>query len=288
MRTKIWLVLLLGVLMQGCATNLEGVRRFAKDSDTVITASNAQFTYLPTSCNNRLVLVALIQGPDSDVVKDTKAACDDIAVAAKAAIGMTKVVSEYAKALEALAQDKFATYSSELDGLAGSVKGLKDSKQVPIVPASSVDALNKLTNLIFEAATKGLRQRELKAMMAQHDALATVLEQVASMMESEYVAALQTEDSEYRQKIVVLKRAFAEREPLRVRELERDLTAARSGVTDKIDAAKKTAAALRGLIAAHAALRDNIEKPQVVDQLRAINDFRKQTNDVREALTKAF
>ncbi len=288
MRIRFWWAAILAACVSGCAANLDGVRRFASDTDTLVGGVNTQLAYLPVSCEHRLSLVELIHGSDADISHQPKTACDDLAVSAKAATEMTMGVDEYAKALGALAQDNLATYSSELDGLGASLKNLKKSDQSPVVSVDKVDALNKLTNLILEAATKGMRQHELKAMLAEHDSLATILNQLASMMDSEYVVALQLEQGEYKTKLVTLKKVYGKSEPIRVRELERDFTASSNQLDAKIAAAKTSAQALRDLTAAHEKLKENADKLDAVDQIKEINDFRKQMVDVRDALAKAF
>lgn len=288
MRTTATLVVLAAACIAGCAANLEGVRRFASDTGVLVHGVNIQLAYLPVSCAHRLTLVELLHGSDADISRQTKTVCDDLAVSAKVAVGMTKGVDEYAKALGALAQDSLATYSSELDGLAGSLKNLKKSDNAPVVSTDKADALNRLTDLILEAATRGMRQRELKAMLAEHDSLATIIGQLASMMESDYVVALKLEQGEYATKLRTLRRVYEEKEPIRVRELERDFATSGQQIDEKITAARKSAQALRDLTAAHAKLRENADKLDLVDQIKEINEFRKQMVDVRDALAKAF
>lgn len=275
-------------VLAGCATNLDGVRRFAKDTDTLVAGVNTQIAYLPTSCQHRLNLVELVRGRDTDLYRDTKQACDDMTVAAKAAGGMTKAVTEYAKAFAALAQDSLATYSTELDGLSSSVKALKKSDQTPALSPDKVAALEKLANLLLETATKGMRQRELKHMLAQHDALAAILDQLAGTLENEYVLALKLEDDEYAGKLVLLRRVFAEKEPLRVRELEREFETSRQSIADKVQTANKTAQGLRDLIKAHAALKEKANSLDTANELKELNDFRKRVVEVHDALAKAF
>jgi hypothetical protein len=283
----VFLLVTVGALVSGCATNLDGIRQFAKDVDKLATNANTQFAYMPTSCEHRLKLVELVRGNDSETAKETKAVCEELGASAKAAIGMAKGVTEYARALGSLAQDDLATYSSELDGLGKSLKGLKRRDQTPVVPDDKIDALQKLSNLILDTATQGLRQREIKRMFTEHDAVSSLLQQLAAILESEYVLALEIEESEYAGKLALLRRNFAEREPLRVHELEREFATARQGITDKKIAAKKSAEALRGLIAAHAALRDS-GKLNTAHQLKEIVEFRKRVVEVRDAFDKAF
>lgn len=288
MRTMLLLGMMAAALVSGCATNLEGVRRFASDTDVLVGGVNTQLAYLPVSCEHRLSLAELIHGNDADISRQTRSTCNDLTVSARAAGSMTKGVDAYAKALGALAQDSLVTYSSELDGLAASLKGLKKGDSTPVVSPDQADALGKLTRLVLEAATKGMRQRELKAMLAEHDSLTVVLNQLAAMMELEYVVALQLEQREYATKLVTLKRVYSDKEPIRVRELERIFTTAGRQAEERIAAARTSVQALRDLVAAHAELGENADKLDRVDQLKEVNRFRKQMVDVREALAKAF
>lgn len=288
MRTMLLLGVMAAALISGCATNLEGVRRFASDTDALVGGVNTQLAYLPVSCEHRSSLVELIHGNDAEISRQTRSVCDDLAVSARAAASMTKGVDAYAKALGALAQDSLVTYSSELDGLASSLRGLKKGDSTPIVSPDQADALGKLTKLVLDAATKGMRQRELKAMFAEHDSLAIILNQLAAMMELDYVVALQLEQREYATKLVTLKRVYGDKEPIRVRELERVFTAAGRQAEERIAAARTSAQALRDLVAAHARLGENAGKLDRIDQLKEVNRFRKQMVDVREALAKAF
>ncbi|MBI4996740.1 MAG: hypothetical protein HZC22_07555 [Rhodocyclales bacterium] len=288
MRTMMLWGVLAAALVSGCATNLEGVRRFASDTDALVGGVNTQLAYLPVSCEHRSSLVELIHGSDAEISRQTRSVCDDLAVSARAAASMTLGVDAYAKALGALAQDGLATYTSELDGLATSLKGLHKGDSTPVVSADQAEALGKLTRLVLEAATKGMRQRELKTMLAEHESLAVILNQLAAMMELDYVVALQLEQREYATKLVTLKRVYGDKEPIRVRELERIFTASGRQIDARIAAARASAQALHDLVAAHARLRENADRLERVDQIKEVNRYRKQMVDVREALARAF
>ncbi len=276
------------VLFVSDCADLKAVRKFSDDTTTLTGAVALLIQDSPESCRRRLAgdtVIRNLAGPDQERAKQ---ACDEVAKAVAAIADLNNVTLAYAKALGALADDKLAVYSADLRAVKASAALLKDGADKPYIDKSKLDAAGSLADLILKAFTEGYRQREIAKMLTKHDDLAKQADFLKRFISRGYVQFLTNEEGNLESTSDYLTKTYGKTEPLRARELKRDLGQLQQKLADRKKGAQGTLKALDDMVAAHQKLREDVDNLSPKELLDLLDNYGKSISDVRKSLQAAF
>lgn len=275
------------VLAAGGCADLKAVKKFSDDTTTLGGAVALIVQDTPETCRRRLAFDTVIRELSADRQAAGKNVCDDIAKSASAMGDLNAATIGYAKALASLADDKVAVYTSELDGIKASVAQLKDDADKPYVDKEKADAAASLADLILKAFTEGYRQSKIREMLGAHDDLARQAEVFKRFIDRGYLGFLTNEEQNVDGLLLDLGK-YAKSEPLRARELSRDLTQHKERLKERREGAQGTRKALDEMVTSHKKLRDNASDLTSKDVFEALDAYASAIKDVRKKFQAAF
>jgi hypothetical protein len=153
-----WLICI--ALVTGCA-NFQAAREFSKQGNGIATAVNAEFAFLARRCSDNVNLYRTLSGTGEDLA----GACEDQEKAlGELAANTLDLFGKYNKALEAIADGANYDLSVSFKSTAGKLKALKDSSG-PVIKGESVDVGLKAADLLADVVLQAVRARELRRLV---------------------------------------------------------------------------------------------------------------------------
>lgn len=141
------------LLLVGCA-NLQAIRQFAQSSTNAETYKTivADFAEIP----DREKYYSPTEQHDAYDAKKKRRDSEH-----EALLNIQRVIAEYMKALEELADDELVSFDKSVDSLTEGMKGLG------VLNDSELQAFSSITKLLTRAMTDGYRQRQLKLIITK-------------------------------------------------------------------------------------------------------------------------
>lgn len=141
------------LLLVGCA-NLQAIRQFAQSSTHAETYKTivADFAEIP----EREKYYSPTERHDAYDAKKKRRDSEQ-----EALLNIQRVIAEYMKALEELADDELVSFDKSVDSLAEGLKGLNELND------SEIQAFSSITKLLTRAMTDGYRRRQLKLIITK-------------------------------------------------------------------------------------------------------------------------
>ena len=279
------LVLISGV--SGCS-NLASVRTFAKDTEALSSSVNQLANETGASCTRRLTNDVAIRGLTGTQRESAMTVCDDLKKSGALINTVNLILTEYAKALADLSDDKLVTYSAQLDGAKSTLAALKDSGNQPYIEKAKLDGSFSLIDIVLKASTDAYRQREIRKLLERHAEVKQVAEFLQIFIKRGYLGTIQNEAENIESIQFDLKTEFLKREPIRAREKIEELEQTRQKLVERQKAATEAINGLSAMVKTHEELLKYAEHLDAKELIAATKEYGQQVYKVQKQLQAAF
>ncbi len=289
--------LLLACLLGGCA-NFKAVSEFANETDKLTGTIGGEFAQLESLCTKQAELSIVINEDNDQPLKD----CEQYKAAQGRLAGVTvDVLNSYAKALAGLADDRSFDLSSDIEGVAGKLQGLKDKDGNALVNASEVGALSKIVQVLFDIVTATKREAAVRRLVAETQNLAISGNILRSFFVESPDAPPGRAKAPYTNLVAIMNSAmvsteaslrspaFRNAEPIRTAELRRELQTRKNFLNKRMGASPdrvpaKVAAAIDAWQEALKKFSEDALKPDPKDLFIRLKDLRAKAIAARDAI----
>lgn len=286
--------LLVCLVLVGCATgnlpsvsNLSSVRSFSEATGAVVGSFDPLVDDMAASCRRRNELAYLTE-LDSPRYREAVAVCQGLSDNLGGIKAANLALGAYAKALGDLAQDRFVSYSPEMDGLGSALASLKGAGGQPAVSSTEVAAAGRLSEFLLRAATEGYRQREIGKVLEAHPDLEAVAGALVRVVERGYGGTLASESASLQDSLGQYADRFGRSEPLAVGLLRQEYRDQPAEIERKRRAVQSYKEALGKMVATHRALFEARGNLASADLAKLVYAYVKDLAPVVRQIQKAF
>lgn len=271
---RVIITFLFFIQLTGCVS-LKAISDFS--SQTVATASmvdNIADDY-HDSCLRANVYKPIASASSCALQNDAKSGIREVA----------DLLEAYARAMGNLASDDLVDYGDEFEGLEASINGL----DIKGLESDKVTAIGSLIELIANAATDGVRRKELVKYISQANlSVIKVSNGVAEVIEENYILAIQAEIDAWDQNYRLLELNNRDSNMLVWAQYSTDQWRIKVDLESKKASAIALAKALRRIGVTHDKLNQNINDLSGDEVISIVQNYLAMTRPVVQEVRSAF